>query len=122
MSDPQIIAERYVALWNETDVDVRRRLIEAFFAPAAEHYVGSRAVAGYDALQTRITGSHEKNVRDNGNIFHARHGAQQLRDVVIFDWDMTPTNDPSAVKAVGREVLRVDDQGRALSDHMFIVA
>jgi hypothetical protein len=42
VSTPHEIATRYVALWNETDPMKRRRDIEAFFAPHAEHYVKAR--------------------------------------------------------------------------------
>jgi hypothetical protein len=49
-------------------------------------------------------------------------GAQQLRNVIIFDWEMTPAGNPDAVLSVGREVITVDGAGRALSDFMFIVA
>jgi hypothetical protein len=121
MIDPQTRAALYVALWNETDPAARRRAIEAFFAPDAEHFVGGREAIGYAALEARITGSHEKNIRDNGNAFRAAPGAQQLRDVLLFDWHMTPANDPRRVLAVGREVIRLDERGRALSDHMFII-
>ena len=121
MSNAQLIAERYVALWNERDAEKRRRDIEAFFAPAAEHYVKGREAIGYDALEARIIGSHEKNVRDGGNIFREAPGAQQLRNVVIFDWAMTPAGDPKTVSAIGREVITLEPEGRAISDFMFIV-
>jgi hypothetical protein len=121
VSNPQTIAERYVALWNEADPGKRRQAIAAFFAPGAAHYVKQREAVGSDALFDRVTGSHEKNVRDNGSIFRAAPGAQLLRDVVIFDWEMTPAGDPKTVSAVGREIVTLDGQGRAVSDYQFIV-
>ena len=122
MSTPQAIAERYAAIWNQTDPAQRRRDIEAFFAPDARHYVKDREAVGYDALEARVTGSHETNVRDGGNRFRPAPGAQQLRDLVIFDWEMIPANGPETVLAVGREVIGLDSQGRAMTDHMFIIA
>lgn len=122
MSTPQEIAVRYVELWNETDTVKRRRAIEAFFAPNAEHYVKSREAIGHEALEHRIIGSHEKNVRDGGYRFRAVAGAQQLRNVVTFKWEMTPAADPNTVVAVGLEFIVLDEHGRAVSDYQFIVA
>ena len=122
MHTPQEIADRYVALWNETETLKRRQLIEAFFAPNAEHYVRTREAIGHDALEQRIIGSHEKNVRDGGYIFRAGSKAQQLRNVVTFNWEMTPADDPNEVAAVGLEFLLLDPQGLAVADYQFILA
>jgi hypothetical protein len=121
MPTPQDIAERYVALWNETDAVRRRQLVEAFFAPGAEHYVRAREAIGYDALEQRVTGSHEKNVRDAGNSFRAAPGAQQLKNVVTFHWEMTAAEDLDKVVAVGLEFVTIDEQRRAVADYQFIV-
>src|SRR5690348_16745716 len=67
MDTAQDIAERYVAVWNETDPERRRRQIAELWTPAGRHYVDQREVHGYDALEKRITVSHEKNVRDYGH-------------------------------------------------------
>lgn len=69
MNEAEKLAERYVAVWNETDPQRRRETIAALWAPEGIHYVGSREVQGYDALEQRVTGSHEKNVRDGGHRF-----------------------------------------------------
>lgn len=122
MYTPQEIADRYAAIWNEADATKRRQLIEAFFAPQGEHYVKTREAIGYDALERRVVGSHEKNVRDGGYIFRAAPGAQLLRNIVTFNWHMTPASDPSHIVAVGLEFLVLDDQGLATKDYQFIIA
>jgi hypothetical protein len=58
MQLPQTFADSYVALWNETDAETRRRDIAPLFAPDGPHYVGSRHVSGYAALEERVVGSH----------------------------------------------------------------
>src|SRR5689334_7016347 len=83
---PQTLADRYVAVWNETDPAARRQMIAALFAADGVHYVGTREARGYAALEQRITGSYEKNVRDRGNRFRAVPNAQALRDAVTFNW------------------------------------
>jgi hypothetical protein len=112
------LADRYVALWNETDAERRRTRIAALWVPDGQHYVGERAVRGYEGLEDRVRGSHEKNVRDDGNRFHAASNARQLHDVVTFTWEMLPANSDT-VLATGLEVLAVDAEGRILVDYQF---
>jgi hypothetical protein len=119
MHEPQSLADRYVAVWNETDAGRRRRQIAELWVPQGEHYVGTRAARGHEALETRVRESHEKNVRDGGNRFRAAPGARQLRDVVTFHWEMLHGE---TVGGRGLEILRVDDQGRVLTDYMFFPA
>src|SRR5687768_3304320 len=71
MIDPQTLADRYVAVWNEKDEKRRREAIAALWVPNGQHFVEGREVRGYDELEKRIRGSHEKNVRDDGNRFRA---------------------------------------------------
>lgn len=114
------LAARYVALWNETDPDARRAAIADLWRPGGTHFVGEREAKGYAALELRVTGSHEKNVRINGNRFRARPGAQRLRDVVTFNWEMLPGNGET-VLAVGLEFLVLDADDRIIADYQFII-
>jgi hypothetical protein len=116
----QQLADRYVAVWNEKDGQSRRRMVEQLWIPDGEHFVGVREARGYDELEKRIVGSHEKNVRDGGNRFRAVPDARQLRDVVSFHWEML-RGEGDEVAAVGLEFLIVDEQGRIRTDYQFIV-
>ncbi len=119
MINPQDLADRYVALWNETDGQERLRLIKAFWVPEGLHYVRTLEARGYDALEKRVIGSHEKNVRDGGNRFRARQDAQLLHEMVTFHWEMTPATGDE-VLAVGLEVLVVNPEGGVLKDYQFV--
>jgi hypothetical protein len=121
MNDTQDLAARYVAVWNESNADVRRAAIASLWRPDGAHFVKEREARGYAALEQRIIGSYEKNVRDKGNRFRMRADAQRLRDIVVFTWEMTPAN-ADAVLAVGLEVLALGDEGRILTDYQFILA
>jgi len=120
MNTAQDLAARYVAVWNETDVNARRTAITGLWRPDGRHFVKEREAAGYAALELRVTGSHEKNVRDNGNRFRARPGAQRLRDVVTFTWEML-RGDSETVVAVGLEFLVLDADARIVTDYQFII-
>ena len=116
----QDLADRYVAVWNEPDAEARRRAIAALWAPDGGHYIGTREAHGYAALEQRIAGSHQKNVRDGGNRFRVVTGARALRDVVTFFWEMLPAGSETVV-ATGLEFLIVDDQGRIITDYQFVL-
>ena len=92
MLDPQTLADRYVAVWNESDEGRRRKAIAALWVPDGQHFVEGREAQGYEGLEKRIRGSHEKNVRDDGNRFRAVPGARRLHDVVTFYWEMLPAD------------------------------
>lgn len=121
MQNPQDLADRYAALWNETDPAARRKGIAELWVPDGVHYVRTLEARGYDALEKRITGSYEKNVRDLGNRFRAAQNAQILHNVVTFNWEMVLA-DGSTVVATGLEFLLLDDQGRIAADYQFMVA
>ncbi|WP_158816752.1 nuclear transport factor 2 family protein [Methylocapsa sp. S129] len=120
MNEAQELADRYTAVWNETDPDRRRAAIAELWAPDGRHYVNAREARGYDALEKRIIGSHEKNVRDGGYRFRAVGNARMLRDAVTFNWEMIPAGGDE-VAAVGLEFLMVDAERRILVDYQFIV-
>ena len=95
--------------------------IAALWVPDGQHYVEGREARGYEALEKRIRGSHEKNVRDDGNRFRAAKDVRRLRDVVTFHWEMLPA-DSETVLATGREFLIIADDGRVLADYQFFPA
>jgi hypothetical protein len=119
MFDAQDLADKYVAVWNETDPERRRRQIAALWVQDGRHYVDVREARGYEALEQRITGSHDKNVRDGGNRIRAAKDARALRDIVTFHWEMFSPADDHVV-ARGFEILNVDAEGRILVDYKFV--
>jgi len=119
MTAAQKLADRYVAVWNETDAVARRQAIAELWVPDGRHFVGAREARGYDELESRIIGSHEKNVLTGRNRFRALGNAQALRDGVTFNWEMVSADGESL--ATGLEFLMVDDAQRIVVDYQFIV-
>lgn len=120
-TEAQQFADRYTALWNERDPAARRAEIAALWLPDGNHFVRTLSAQGYDALFTRVTGSHEKNVRDGGYIFKAAPNAQQLQDTVTFNWHMVRPESGDIV-ATGLEFVKVDSQRRIVTDYQFIIS
>jgi hypothetical protein len=75
---------------------------------------------GYDALETRVTTSHQKNVWDGGYRFRST-GIWTLRNAVTFNWEMFRPGD-KAVESSGFDILVLADDGRILSDYQFVVS
>src|SRR5882724_11680119 len=75
-NDPQALADRYAALWNEPDPTARRRAIAALWAPDGAHYVAALEFRGHEALERRVLEAYDKNVRLGGNRFRAVRNAQ----------------------------------------------
>ena len=121
MFDAQTLADRYVAVWNERNEGSRRAAIAALWVPDGQHYVQGQEARGHAALEKRIRGSHERNVRDNGNRFRAARDARRLHDVVTFHWEMLPA-DSETVLVRGLEFLIIRDDGHILVDYQFFPA
>jgi hypothetical protein len=136
--DPANLAERYVALWNEPDVDHRRAMIRELWAAGGEHVLDppeelrqaahslgfeSPALAsrGYTALETRVARAYEEFVAPGEYVFRPRSNAAGLRNLVKFNWEMISTV-TGEVAGVGLELLALDDQGRITTDYQFIEA
>jgi hypothetical protein len=117
--DAKSLAERYVAICNEVDPGCRRQIAQ-LWVPGGRHYVGEREVHGYEALERRIAGSHEKNMCDGDHRFRVANDARALNDVVTLHWEMLPSGSDEVV-ARGLEVLLLHDTGRILVDYQFVV-
>lgn len=119
-TDFAALADRYVNVWNQPDTAARRAAIAALWVPEGEHFVRTLHAKGYDALQQRVTGSHEKNVRDAGFRFVRAGDVQFLSDAVMFHWHMVPAAG-GPVAALGLEFLVLAEDGRIAVDYQFIL-
>jgi hypothetical protein len=117
--EAQDLADRYIAVWTEVDATERRKSIAPLWMPGGRHYVGTREVQGYDALESRIIESHEKWVRDKGNRLRATE-AKILHDSITFYWKMLPPAGDTKL-AVGLEFVILNEQGRIVTDYQYII-
>jgi hypothetical protein len=112
--------DRYVALWNEPDADVRRRTIEELWAPDGSNYTPAMQAVGYEALDARVTSAYETYVGSGKYTFRPHVPAVGHHGVVKVIWEMV-TDPEEEIASIGIEFLVLDDQGRIASDHQFIV-
>jgi hypothetical protein len=135
MNDATTLADRYVAVWNEPDPETRRAAVRALWTDDASHTlqppqdVRDAAVAlgvavdlearGHDALEERVTKSHDEFVGRGGFAFRPAGDAARLRDMVKFRWEMVP-RDGGDVAGRGLQVVVLDADGRIRLDYQFI--
>ncbi|MFD1540779.1 hypothetical protein [Nonomuraea guangzhouensis] len=138
--DVKVLADRYVAQWNEPDPAARSALIRELWAhdgiqvlvdppqeirEAAEQLafpVPPLEVRGVDALDARVTRAYEMFVAPGEYVFQAHGDAfLLLPNVVGVRWSMVSARGAEAVGG-GLDVLALDGDGRIRTDHQFIEA
>lgn len=135
LNDPNALADRYVAVWNEANADVRRGAIRELWTEdgaqipqppqeirnaAAELGLDANLVArGHVALEARVTRAHDDFVAPGEFIFRRRANVIRLHDVVKFNWEMVRKG-TGDVAGVGLEFLVLGADGRIRIDYQFI--
>jgi len=111
------LIDRYVAVWNEPDRDMRRRRIESVWAPDGTTCYRLLDARGYEAIEARVAGSWERWLRESKYIFRAVRTASHHR-AVKFDFAMVATAD-GKIEAQGLCYLLLDDNDRIAHDYQF---
>jgi hypothetical protein len=118
MSQLAEFIHRYVSIWNERDAGARRRSIAALWAPDGATCYSQLDSRGYDAIEARVAGAHEKWVRDQGFVFRPRKSIVSHHNVLRFYWEMVPAGG-GEVAAAGLIILILGPDGRIHSDYQF---
>ena len=131
------LAEKYLALWNEPDADLRRRMVEELWTEEGRHVLQPpqeiRAIAaqpgigltailearGYDEIEARAASAYDHWVASKGLRFRGRDDVDRLGDVVQFHWEAVAGD--GEVVAVGLDFLVLAADGRIERDYTFIV-
>ena len=118
MTSVEDLVSRYVAVWNEPDPSRRRQSIPRLWAEDGVHFTPSLEARGYEAIEARIAGAHERFVRAEGYLFSASHAGAGHHDAVTFSWEMRPARG-GPVAARGFHFFVLADDGRIRSDYQF---
>jgi hypothetical protein len=107
--------ERYVAVWNEPDAQVRRASVEALWTPDGAMVNRLRRYAGHVAVAEGVTRSYDAFV-GRGFRFEAE-GWRAHHEALLFSWLM---RDPQgAVDSRGTNFIQLAGDGRIVLDHQF---
>ena len=122
------LANLYMALWNESDADRRRRMIAELWTEGGSQILqppqemremaASPGIGLAATLEARATTSFEHWVGSEGLSFRGRDDAERLGDVVKFHWEAV-TNDGETA-AVGLNVVVLAADGRIERNYTFV--
>ncbi|MFD8248800.1 hypothetical protein [Nocardia sp. NPDC059691] len=131
-------ADRYIALWNESDAEARHKLIRELWSedgaqvlvdPPQEMRealarlsfpIPTVEIRGYEALDRRVDRAYEEFVAPGEHVFVPQGQAVRLSlNLIGLTWHMVTKTD-GAVVGGGYDVIALDDAGRIRWDHQYI--
>ncbi|MER7849301.1 nuclear transport factor 2 family protein [Kitasatospora sp. NPDC096077] len=110
----QQLAERYLAVWNETDPAARRKLIDEVWAEDGRYTDPLAAVVGRDAIDALIGAAQAQfpGLEFTLGPVDAHH------DIARFTWNLGPAGAEPVV--IGFDVLAATPEGRIGTVHGFL--
>lgn len=119
MTRHNAIVDRYVAMWNEPDPDLRRTRIEQLFTPDAEYLMFSREpLVGYDAIAGQIDFAHELYF-EQGFMFKSSNNAEGHHNLVKFNWVLVSA-ETGDLESHGFDLFLLADDERISKDYQFL--
>jgi hypothetical protein len=110
------LAARYIAVWHETDADLRRKGIAELWTEDGTYTNELAELQGYAALEAAVIRAHEEFVK-KGYIFKAAKVVGH-HNVVRLYWEMLPAGG-STVESNGFDFFILADDGRIRHDYQF---
>ena len=110
MSDFPVLAERYIAAWNETDVQARRRAVDELYTDDARYVDPLVEAAGREQITATIGAVQQQ---FPGFVFRLTGPVDGHHDQARFSWELGPQG--SAAPIAGFDVAVTDGNGRIRS-------
>ncbi|GAA2739053.1 MULTISPECIES: nuclear transport factor 2 family protein [Kitasatospora] len=113
-TDLRLLAERYLATWNETDPTARRKLVDELWAEDGRYTDPLAAVTGREAIDALLGAAQSQfpGLEFTLGPVDAHH------DIARFTWNLGPAGAEPLV--IGFDVLVADDHGRITAVHGFL--
>jgi hypothetical protein len=108
------VIERYIASWNQTDPQLRRKLIDEVWAPDASYIDPLAEAHGRDAIDATIAAVQ---AQFPGFTFTLLDAVDAHHNQARFSWGLGPADAPSGTEplVVGFDVAVADSDGRLTS-------
>ena len=100
-------ADRYLAVWNETDPAARRAAVAEVFSIDARYTDPLGAAAGHEAIEATVAAVQ---ARFPGFRFRLSGPVDAHHDQLRFTWELGPGGQEAPI--AGFDVATVDDDGR----------
>jgi hypothetical protein len=101
------LAQRYIAVWNETDPAARRRAIDDLWAPDGRYVDPLAAAEGRDAIDATIAAVQGQFA---GLTFRLAGPVDGHHNQARFTWELGPAEGPAPI--AGFDVATTDADGR----------
>ena len=98
--------QRYIAAWNETEPQARRRAVAALFTEDARYVDPLVDVRGHDGIEAAIVAVHDQ---FPGWVFRLAGPVDAHHDQVRFTWSLGPEGEEPPV--IGSDVAVTDGDG-----------
>jgi len=121
MTNVSEFVDRYVNIWNEPDVERRRRTIRDLWQEDAGHLARTLEAVGHAGIETRVRNAYEKWVKEKGNVFRLRDGVDSHHDTIKLRWEMLPEAGGEVI-SIGCDFLLLGGDGRIRTGYQFIEA
>jgi hypothetical protein len=112
------VVENYVAVWNESDADERRRKIRAVWAADGSTCFRLLDAHGYEEIEGRVRSSWEKWGQEGKYAFRPKFTSSH-HNVVKFDFAAVAVSEGDRVEGNGLSFLILDSDGRIQDDFQF---
>ncbi|KAA8886232.1 nuclear transport factor 2 family protein [Nocardia colli] len=112
--------DRFIAAWNDSDIERRNAVVEALFSPDACYRNASEEFIGRARCREAVAETYDK-FTSNGFEFARLGAASAHHDAIVFRWQMTAAGggDPAAT---GRMFAVLDDNDRVKLLYQFLDA
>jgi hypothetical protein len=107
MNDFAAVAERYIAMWNETDGAARRGIVDELWAEDARYVDPMVEIAGRAAIDATVAAVQRQFA---GLTFRLAGQVDAHHRQARFGWELGPAGDDALV--VGFDVAEQDEEGR----------
>src|SRR4051812_5086624 len=104
------LAERYIASWNETDDDARRKLVRELWTENGTYNNRFFTVTGHEALDY-VTANAVQEYGSKGFVFRSQNDAYGHHGGVHFHWVMASAA-TGEVDTWGEDFLILDGEGK----------
>ncbi|EJL29216.1 hypothetical protein PMI01_03377 [Caulobacter sp. AP07] len=110
MTAPATVADRYIALWNETDADRRRGLLARDWSADATYVDPLMQAQGHDGVDGLVAGAQS---RFPGFRFALDGPADGHGPHIRFSWTLGPAGvEGDAASVRGTDFVEIDPEGR----------
>ncbi|WP_433714975.1 hypothetical protein ACQP2U_13650 [Nocardia sp. CA-084685] len=120
MTNITTVVDRYTAVWNESDAQLRRRAVAELWAHDGVEYVEGARFDGLDELVARIAHAHTEFV--GSGTYRAAHAGDLRRhgDAVSFTIRLI-TSTVGEIAWAARVFLILDAEGRIREDYQLTI-